>query len=120
MDGRPQVRQRNPIHLSQWDLDRRAGWQRFQILDNSLYQIVVFSAPIPPQACEDNAVVMQGGFLVLYGFFSHTFYLLQQSVNEAYKILRNVCQAFFLLHTDRIPDIFIARVKATADISAAR
>ena len=59
MYGRSQVRQGDSVHLRQRDLNRRTGGQRFQILKNSLYKIVMFSASIPPKVSEDHAIVVR-------------------------------------------------------------
>ncbi len=76
MNGRSEVRQRNPIHLRQWDLDRRTGRQCFQVLEDSLYQLVMLSAPVPPQVREDDAIIVQGRFLILGVVFIHTVHVL--------------------------------------------
>ena len=95
MDSRSQVRQRDAIHLTQRDLNRRAVRQGFQILKNALYQIVVLSATIPSNIRQDNPVVVQYGLLVLYVLFSHTFFILQGIVMGIYMILADVCQGLF-------------------------
>ena len=73
MDGRPQIREGDSVHLGQRKLDCRADRQRFQILKNALYEVVVLSAPIPSNICQDNSFVVQSGFWILYIVVGHTF-----------------------------------------------
>jgi len=112
MDGRPQVRQCNPIDLRQRNLDRRTDRQRFQILEDSLDQVMVLPAPIPPQVGEDHAVIVQCGFLILYVFFSHTFVIPRSSLRHTYMILRYACQLFFYYTLDT----FIVYARPVSDI----
>ena len=115
MDGRSQVRQCNSIQFPQGKFDGRSRWQGFQILKNALYQIVVLSAAIPSNIGQDNAVVVQYGFLVLYVVFSHTPQILQRIVNETYMILEWICQAFFNCTLNRFIECVKSRVEIAAD-----
>ena len=83
MDGRAEICEGDSIYLGQRKLDCRADRQRFQILKNALYQVVVFSAPIPSNICQDNSFVVQRSFWILCIVFGHTFCIPQGIVRTS-------------------------------------
>jgi len=87
MDGRSQVRQRDSIQLRQRELNCRTHGQSFQILENALDQIVMFSPSIPSNVRQNDPVVIQRDLLVFCVIFRHTFLIPQQIVNKRYTIL---------------------------------
>jgi len=97
MNRGSQVGHRDPIDVCQRNLDCRAFGQGFQILKNTAQQIMMFSAPGPPNVGQNDAVVFRKSLLgSSAGFFSHThlvlLILLQSSI-----ILIPYCQAFFIV-----------------------